>query len=37
MKKFNIVDLHCDTLMELYLKHQTLENATGHINLEKLK
>lgn len=37
MKKFNIVDLHCDTLMELYLKHQTLENAPGHINLEKLQ
>ncbi|MBQ1675109.1 MAG: dipeptidase [Oscillospiraceae bacterium] len=37
MKSFNIVDLHCDTLMEVYLKGHTLENAPGHINLEKLR
>lgn len=37
MKSFNIVDLHCDTLMEVYLKGRTLENAPGHINLEKLR
>lgn len=37
MKAFNIIDLHCDTLMEVYLKGHTLESAPGHINLEKLR
>lgn len=37
MKAFNIVDLHCDTLMELYLKNNDLQHYNGHINLEKLR
>lgn len=37
MKKFNIVDLHCDTLMELYLRKTDLKAFDGHINLEKLQ
>lgn len=30
------VDLHCDTLFLMQQEHCTLENAPGHINLEKL-
>lgn len=37
MKPFSIVDLHCDTLMELYLKKTDLRQWQGHINLEKLQ
>ena len=37
MKAFNIVDLHCDTLMEVYLAHHNLADCPGHINLEKLQ
>lgn len=37
MKNFNIVDLHCDTLMELYLQKTDLQHFNGHINLEKLQ
>lgn len=37
MTPFNIVDLHCDTLMKLYLEHTDLQHWDGHINLEKLK
>ena len=37
MKPLNIVDLHCDTLMELYLKKTDLRQWQGHINLEKLQ
>ena len=37
MKPLNIVDLHCDTLMELYLQKTDLHKWQGHINLEKLQ
>lgn len=37
MKPFSLVDLHCDTLMELYLKKTDLRSWQGHINLEKLQ
>ena len=37
MKPLNIVDLHCDTLMELYLQKTDLRKWQGHINLEKLQ
>lgn len=30
-------DLHCDTLMECYLKKQPLNKNPGHIDVEKLK
>ena len=36
MRSFNIVDLHCDTLMKLYLEKTDLKSWNGHINLEKL-
>ena len=37
MKPMNIFDLHCDTLMPIYIDGHTLQNWTGHINLEKLQ
>ena len=37
MKPMNIFDLHCDTLMPVYIDGYTLQNWTGHINLEKLQ
>ncbi len=37
MKPMNIVDLHCDTLMPIYIDGHTLNNWTGHINLSKLQ
>ena len=37
MKPMNIFDLHCDTLMAVYIDGYTLRNWTGHINLEKLQ
>ena len=33
MKPLHIVDLHCDTLMPIYIDGHTLRNWTGHINL----
>ena len=30
------VDFHCDTLLTTYLENKSLQNASGHINLEKL-
>lgn len=36
MRPLNIVDLHCDTLMKLYLERSDLKSWQGHINLEKL-
>ena len=33
----SFVDLHCDTLLTLQQEHCGLENAPGHINLEKLQ
>lgn len=32
-----IFDLHCDTLLEMYLKNKPLSELEGHINLEKLE
>lgn len=37
MKPLNIIDLHCDTLMPIYIDGHTLQNWNGHINLEKLQ
>ena len=37
MKPLHIVDLHCDTLMELYLQNTDLHKWQGHINLDKLQ
>ena len=34
---FDIIDLHCDTMMACYFKKQPLKNFDGHINIEKLK
>ncbi|MBO5666934.1 MAG: dipeptidase [Firmicutes bacterium] len=33
----NIIDLHCDTIMECMLKEKGLVDWNGHINLAKLK
>lgn len=33
----NIIDLHCDTIMQLMNTSETLYNKSGHINLKKLK
>jgi len=30
------IDLHCDTLLRMQQENQTLENAAGHISLDKL-
>ena len=30
------VDFHCDTLLTTYLENKSLQNASGHIDLEKL-
>ena len=32
-----IFDMHCDTLLEMYLKKKDLAELDGHINLEKLR
>ena len=37
MKPMNIFDLHCDTLMPVYIDGYNLNNWTGHINLQKLQ
>ena len=37
MKPMNIFDLHCDTLMPVYIDGYTLQNWNGHINLEKMQ
>jgi len=34
---FDIIDLHCDTMMACYFKKQSLKEFDGHINIEKLK
>lgn len=33
----HIIDLHCDTLLECYLKQEKLRDRGGHLNLEKMK
>ncbi len=37
MKTPFIFDLHCDTVLHMYLENKTLNNWDGHINLAKLK
>ena len=32
----NIIDLHCDTVLDCYIKGKDLGSAEGHINLQKL-
>lgn len=34
--KQSFIDLHCDTLLTMQLENSALENAPGHINLERL-
>ena len=36
MKKFNIIDLHCDTILECVTNGADLRSGSGHISLEKL-
>lgn len=33
----NIIDMHCDTLLECYIKKQPLRDGPFQINVEKLK
>ena len=33
----NIIDMHCDTLLECYIKNQPLREGPFQINEEKLK
>lgn len=37
MSEMRIFDLHCDTLLEIYLNNKSLRDYCGHINLDKLK
>jgi membrane dipeptidase len=37
MKPMNIFDLHCDTLMPVYIDGYNLKNWNGHINLDKMQ
>ena len=37
MKPMNIFDLHCDTLMPVYIDGYNLKSWNGHINLDKLR
>lgn len=32
-----IIDLHCDTIMDCYFKGAALKNREGHINIQKLR
>jgi len=34
---FNIIDLHCDTILSCYFGKKNLKDREGHINIEKLK
>lgn len=36
MNDMRFVDLHCDSILEIYTKKKNLADLTGHINLEKL-
>ncbi len=36
MSNFDFIDLHCDTLMSLYMGKKNLWDNSGHINLQKL-
>ncbi|NCB41237.1 MAG: membrane dipeptidase [Clostridia bacterium] len=37
MRDIKIIDMHCDTLLECYIKQTSLRNGDAQINLEKLK
>jgi membrane dipeptidase len=37
MKTPFVFDLHCDTVLHMYLENKTLNSCDGHINLAKLK
>jgi membrane dipeptidase len=37
VKKLNIIDLHCDTILNCYPSGKDLHTLDGHINLEKLQ
>ena len=37
MNKMNIIDMHCDTLLEMHTKGRGLRELDGHINLDKLR
>ena len=36
MKKFNIIDLHCDTIVECVTNDADFNHGSGHISLDKL-
>lgn len=37
MNDMRFVDLHCDSILEIYTKKKDLADLVGHINLEKLR
>ena len=37
MNNMRFVDLHCDSILEIYTKKKDLADLVGHINLEKLR
>ncbi len=37
MNDMRFVDLHCDSILEIYTKKKELADLVGHINLEKLR
>lgn len=37
VKKLNIIDLHCDTILSCHSDNKDLRTLDGHINLEKLQ
>lgn len=37
MNDMRFVDLHCDSILEIYTKKKNLADLEGHINLEKLR
>ena len=37
MNDMRFVDLHCDSILEIYTKKKDLADLAGHINLEKLQ
>lgn len=34
---YPIIDGHCDTALELYIKGESLQSASGHVDLQKLR
>lgn len=37
LMSFEIIDLHCDTIMECYFGNENLKDRAGHINIAKLQ